>query len=449
LPNAGAERDAPSSVLGKKYRLVRPIGRGAFGNVYEAEHAELGRRYAVKLLHGALDSERARQRFAREARLLARLDHENIVNLIDAGEEPGLGQYLVLEYIRGSTLREVMGSFRGAPPERLVEIVRQLARGLAHAHAAGIVHRDLKPENVMLASHADGRPLIKILDFGVARLFEDEATITSSGAALGTAAYMAPEQARGDRDVDHRADVYAMGVMVYELLSGTRPFDGSSYNETLFQVLTKPHAPLESVRPDLPRFTCAAVERALSKERGQRFEAAEDFARAFVDSLRLTTPTETLADFETQDESREAPAPSFSAPAPAPSLPATAHTGSRTPAERGFSKLAVAAAVMVPSILLGLLLGTSIQGSRTSSDTTPAQASVSPSSAVEPAVGESAPVVSATASPSGEASAVAPPPAAASSAPKVPPARPRRPRSTEPISPAEAAPVPARRDRGF
>jgi eukaryotic-like serine/threonine-protein kinase len=444
--SASADRNAPSNtVLGQKYRLVRPIGRGAFGSVYEAEHAELGRRYAVKLLQGAADSERSRQRFAREARLLARLEHENIVSLIDAGEDPELGQYLVLEYIRGSTLRAAMGTFRGAPPERLVEIVRQLARGLAHAHGAGIVHRDLKPENVMLASHADGRPLVKILDFGIARMFDDEANITTSGAALGTAAYMAPEQARGDRDVDHRVDIYALGVIVYELLSGTRPFDGSSYNETLFQILTKPHTPLESVRPDLPRLSCAAIERALAKDRVLRFEAVEDFARAFVDSLRLPAPAETLADFETQDASRDVRAPTFPPPAPMPSLPATSATGPSTPPERRIATPMVIAAAIVPSVLLGLVLGTALQSSR---DPAPAaQSTPLPSSSAASAPVEPPKVAEAIETETAEPASVSQPlpSASANRAPSINSARAQPRRESGTVAPRP----PPRRDRGF
>ncbi|MFZ5890095.1 MAG: serine/threonine-protein kinase [Myxococcota bacterium] len=268
-------------VLGEKYRLVRLIGRGAIGEVYEAEHAQLGRRYAVKVLQQGAASSRSRQRFLREARVLARLEHENIVSLIDAGDDASVGEYLVLEYIRGSTLRSALPSLQTGAPQRVLEIVRQLACGLGHAHAAGVVHRDLKPENVMLTSHADGRLLVKILDFGIARLFDaDEELITRSGAAMGTAAYMSPEQARGDRDIDCRVDVYALGVIVYEAFGAARPLEGDSYNETIFRILNHKHVPLAQLRPDLPAGLCAAVERALTKDRANRFAAVEDFARA-------------------------------------------------------------------------------------------------------------------------------------------------------------------------
>jgi serine/threonine-protein kinase len=341
---------------------VRLIGQGAFGRVYEAEHAELGRRCAIKLLHGGADSARSRQRFAREARLLARLEHENIVGLSDAGEDDVHGQYLVLEFIRGTTLRDAMVSFSGAPARSVLGIVRQLSRGLGHAHAAGIVHRDLKPENVMLAEHADGTPLVKILDFGVARLCDgNEATITSTGAALGTAAYMAPEQARGDRDVDQRVDVYALGVIVYEALSGTRPFDGTSYNETLFQILTKPHVALHALRRDLPAEVCAVVERALSKERTQRFDGVEDFARAFSEALCDGSPGDPASSLETQEMSGETRALSLAEPSPV--------KGGSVAASRRSLRIAVAAGIL-PSLAIGWILGTATRQTP-SSDASP------------------------------------------------------------------------------
>ncbi len=301
------------ALIGEKYRLLRLLGSGAFGNVYEAEHAVVGRRYAVKVLHRTRGATRSRQRFAREARVLTRLEHENIVGLMDAGEDGAFGEYLVLEFIRGSTLRTELTAapLQGAP--RLVDIVRQLARGLAHAHAAGVIHRDLKPENVMLTSHADGRLLVKILDFGIARLCDaEEEQLTASGAALGTAAYMAPEQARGERNIDERADVYALGVMAYEALSGVRPFEGASYNETLFRILTQPHLPLCTLRPELSPALCAAIERALCKDRTERFATAEDFAQA-LESADIAADDATV-----ELEPGERPAQPIASEPPAP-----------------------------------------------------------------------------------------------------------------------------------
>jgi serine/threonine-protein kinase len=257
---------------------------------------------------------------------------------------------------------------------------------------------------------------------------------------------MAPEQARGDRDVDHRVDIYALGVIVYELLSGTRPFDGSSYNETLFQILTKPHTPLESVRPDLPRLSCAAIERALAKDRALRFEAVEDFARGFVDSLRPAAPTETLADFETQDASRDVRAPTFPAAAPAPSLPATSATsatGPSTPPERRIATPMVIAAAIVPSVLLGLVLGTALQSSRAPAPA--AQSTALPSSSAESAPVEPPKVSEATETAEPASVSQPLPSASANRAPSVDSARAQPRRESGTVAPRP----PPRRDRGF
>src|SRR5688572_29346213 len=211
------------------------------GSVYEAEHVRLGRSYALKLLrHDASSRPRAALRFEREARLLSKLTHENIVSLLDIGHADGEQPFLVLELIHGRTLREEMTDAGVRGLARVLDIAVQVARGLGHAHAAGIIHRDLKPENVMLSAHADGRLLVKVLDFGVARLHEDHGElVTNTGIALGTAAYMSPEQARGEAGLDAAVDVFALGVIVYESLTGRRPYDGNSYNETLYAILNK------------------------------------------------------------------------------------------------------------------------------------------------------------------------------------------------------------------
>jgi serine/threonine-protein kinase len=276
LPDSQRER-----VIGGKYRLMRLLGSGGMGRVFVAEHLQMRRSFALKFLRPDRSSTpRYLRRFEREAELLGRLEHENVVSLHDIGVDAAGGPYLVLEYVRGITLREELEQHGVRPVERLLPIVRQVARGLAHAHALGIVHRDLKPENVMLAEHADGTLLVKLLDFGVAGLRDDDAErLTLSDTAIGTAAYMAPEQARGDRTLDPRTDVFALGVITYEALSGVRPYAGSSYNETLFKILHRKHRSLLELRPELPAALVAAVERALEKDAEARFPSVEEFVR--------------------------------------------------------------------------------------------------------------------------------------------------------------------------
>jgi serine/threonine protein kinase len=270
-----------------RYRLGHVLGRGGMSIVYAAEHATLGRRFALKFLrHELATNSRRVRRFEREARLLSRLEHENIVGLLDIGIDPTLGPYLVLENIPGCTLREELCKGR-ASVCRILEITRQIECALSFAHAAGIVHRDLKPENVMLSRHADGRLLVKLLDFGVAKLREElDEQLTGTDAAIGTAAYMSPEQACGSTRLDARADVYALGVVIYEALSGTRPHEGASYNATIFQILHAPHRPLAELRPDLPLQLTEAVERALTKDPAGRPSSVAEFA----EQLGLSPP---------------------------------------------------------------------------------------------------------------------------------------------------------------
>jgi hypothetical protein len=295
LPGSHRER-----VIAGKYRLVRLLGSGGMGTVFVAEHVQMRRSFALKFLRPDRSSTpRYLRRFEREAELLGRLEHENVVSLHDIGVDAADGPYLVLEYVRGITLRQELERHGVRPIERLLAVVRQVARGLAHAHALGIVHRDLKPENVMLAEHADGALLVKLLDFGVAGLRDDDAErLTLSDAALGTAAYMAPEQARGDRTLDARTDVFALGVITYEALSGVRPYAGSSYNETLFKILHRRHRPLAELRPELPPALVAAVERALEKDAEARFRSVDEFVReiesAVPDVVRSTYPAQFL-----------------------------------------------------------------------------------------------------------------------------------------------------------
>jgi serine/threonine-protein kinase len=264
-------------IVAGKYRLVRLIGSGGMGTVFEAVHVQIGRSLALKFLRQDRDpSPRSLRRFSREAELLGRLEHENIVGLHDIGVDPERGPYLVLEYVRGPTLRSELERHGRRSIARTAAIVRQIGRGLSHAHGLGIVHRDLKPENVILAEHANGGLLVKLLDFGVASLREGGGErVTLSDAAVGTAEYMAPEQARGERTLGAPTDVYALGVLVYEMLSGVRPYAGSSYNETLFNVLQRNHKPLAELRPELPERLLSAVERALSKDARARFESVE------------------------------------------------------------------------------------------------------------------------------------------------------------------------------
>ncbi len=316
----------PGKIVGGKYRLQAHLGRGGMGTVFRAEHTSLGKAYALKFLRYRDGGRHSLRRFEREAQLLAKLEHENIVTLIDIGTDADAPPYLVLELISGRTLADEL-EHGALPLGKAVVIATQIARALGMAHEVGVIHRDLKPANVMLTEHADGRSWIKLLDFGVARLYETDHdhgdTLTATGHAPGTAAYMSPEQARGEASLDARSDVYALGVVVYESLSGKRPYDGRTYNQILFKILNHEHAPLAELCPHLPDGVCVAVERALAKHARERFASPWEFALALQSAAQgESSETDATLDLETfthdglQSEGAGSPA---SSPTPTPS----------------------------------------------------------------------------------------------------------------------------------
>jgi serine/threonine protein kinase len=294
----GAEPDRIGALVDDRYEIVRLVGRGGMGAVYEARDRRLGRRIAIKLLspEHAADPKRL-ARFRQEARVAGSLEHENVVALMDVGVAHDGSPYLVMEYLDGPDLRSLISSVGSLPAPRAADLVIQACRGLAAAHAAGIVHRDLKPENLVVHRHADDTDWLEIVDFGIAKLQANEHdALTTTGTAIGTACYMAPEQARGDRDVDPRTDVYALGAILYELLAGSRVHPAGSYNATLYHVLTQPVRPLAEAAPDCPAGLCKIVHRALERDAAARFDSVADLARALAPFARTEEPRPVLGE---------------------------------------------------------------------------------------------------------------------------------------------------------
>ena len=258
-----------------KYRIVRPLGRGGMGAVYEALQTDLNRRVALKVLHPHLAQDpQLVTRFRREAMSAAGLGHPNIVQVTDFGrsEEDG-SVFLVMELLEGAPLSAVIDRER-LPPARLAQVAWQVLSALEAAHAAGIVHRDLKPDNVFLTSVPGVGDVVKLLDFGIAKLAESEGSgLTATGAVLGTPAYMAPEQARGAA-VDGRVDVYALGVLMYEALTGRLPYNGANYNAMIAAILTEQPPRIGDLRADLPSDLVAVIERAMERDPASRWQSA-------------------------------------------------------------------------------------------------------------------------------------------------------------------------------
>ena len=266
-----------------RYRIDSLLGEGGMGRVYKAFDTSLGRAAAVKVLDPRVIADPDRlQRFMREARAASSLNHPNVVTIYEVGELPEGGHFIAMELVEGETLREVLGRGRPELP-RALEWIAQLADGIATAHAAGITHRDLKPENVVIARNG----FAKILDFGLAKLHEaarepDPQTktavmSTTPGVVLGTVGYMSPEQAGGS-DVDHRSDIFSIGCILYECVTGRRPFVGDSSIDTLHKIIYAEPPPLEEKTPEAPRELVRIVRKTLAKDKDQRYQSAKDLA---------------------------------------------------------------------------------------------------------------------------------------------------------------------------
>jgi tRNA A-37 threonylcarbamoyl transferase component Bud32 len=260
--------------LAGKYRVVGRIGAGGMGVVYRAEHVVTGKALALKWLQPQrADEPRATERLIREAQAAARIRHPNVVDVYDVAEQDG-AVFLVMELLQGETLRDRLG--RGVlDAHACLELLLPAIRAVAVAHREGVVHRDIKPENLFVTRDADDphRSLLKVLDFGVSKLVDGAptaGTLTVTGAPLGTPHYMSLEQLQAERDVDARADVYAFGVVLYECLTGQRPFDGESLTAIVVKVATEvPRHPRE-LRPELGEALCAVVLKAMARRREDR-----------------------------------------------------------------------------------------------------------------------------------------------------------------------------------
>jgi serine/threonine-protein kinase len=267
-------------IYADKYRIVRLLGEGAMGAVYEAENTRIRRRVAIKILHPQIAQKAdTLRRFEREAQAAGRIGSQHIVEVLDLGELADGSRFMVLEYLDGTTLDQRIRSRGRLTPEEATPIVCQLLEGLGAAHKAEIIHRDLKPANIYLCPKPGGVDFVKILDFGVSKfnVLNDEMSMTSTGAVLGTPYYMSPEQAKGSRAVDPRSDLYAVGVILYECITGQVPFSAETFNELIFRIVLESPPPVESFVPNLdPAFT-AIIHKAMAREAGDRFQTADEF----------------------------------------------------------------------------------------------------------------------------------------------------------------------------
>jgi eukaryotic-like serine/threonine-protein kinase len=278
---------AIDDVLADKYRIERELGRGGMGIVVSATHLQLEERVAIKFLLPELAHDPTLvARFLREGRAAIKIRSEHVVRVRDVATLPGGTPYMVMEYLQGKDLEELLEEQGRLSAELAVDHVLQATEALAEAHALGMVHRDLKPANLFLAHRADGSPCVKVLDFGITKVTDtnDVANFDSTNASIvmGSPRYMSPEQMRSAREIDARADIWALGVILHELIAGTAPFDGATMPDLLAAILQDPPPPLRQHRPDAPQGLEAIIARCLEKDPAARYADVAELTEALA-----------------------------------------------------------------------------------------------------------------------------------------------------------------------
>lgn len=271
-------------ILDGKYQIVRLIGEGGMGAVYEGRNTRINRRVAIKVLHAnvAANTEIV-QRFEREAQVAGTVGNDHILEILDLGALASGERYMVMEFLDGETFTQRIKGRGRLPAKEAVAILRQVLQGLSAAHGAGIVHRDLKPDNIFILKQKAGhRDFVKIIDFGISK-FSEQGTasrMTRTGALMGTPHYMAPEQATGSAEVDRRTDIYALGIILYEAVTGRLPFKAETFNQLLFEIALAKMTPAREYVPDLDPAIDSIIMKASARDPAHRFQTTDEFVAA-------------------------------------------------------------------------------------------------------------------------------------------------------------------------
>jgi serine/threonine-protein kinase len=314
--SAGEEHlPKPGEVLNGKYKIEKIIGKGGMGAVLAAHHELLGERIAIKFLLGEIaQNPEAVARFNNEAKNAFKIQSEHVCRIMDVGNERGM-PFMVMEFLNGEDLSQILEKRGAFPVEEAVDYVLQALEAIAQAHAFGIVHRDLKPANLFLHRRQDGSSIVKVLDFGIAKANTlgdagGNHNLTSTKSMLGSPLYMSPEQLRSAKNVDARADIWALGVILYELLTGTVPFNGETLGELFIAILEQPPPPVSHKRPDVPQVLSDAVMRCLMRDINQRFLNVAELAQA----LAPCAPARSFTSVERVTQALGLPKPSLVGP---------------------------------------------------------------------------------------------------------------------------------------
>jgi serine/threonine-protein kinase len=372
----------PGTLLAGKFRIERLLGAGAMGAVYAIDHELTRHKRALKLLHASAQNvPEIVRRFLNEASAAGRAGDPHLVETFDAGTLPSGEPYVVMELLAGETLGATLARERLLDPTLAAELVAQAAEGMDAAHRAGIIHRDLKPENLFV-THRDGAPFIKIMDFGVSKFATASSSgmrSTQAGVMYGSPAYMAPEQLNGELDVDGRADVFGLGVVLFECLTGGRPFEATTVPALMIKVMNGEMVPVESLRSGVPSELAGIVRRALAVDRDERFSTAHALADA-LGPFRASRQRENALGMATTIAS--GPPPALVHPS---SIPPTQHVPSASAAmapPRGRSAAAGLAAIVIMIMITIVVL----RGARPPAPGGPPTASVSRPAPVVPSI---------------------------------------------------------------
>ncbi|MEP7121306.1 MAG: protein kinase [Byssovorax sp.] len=274
----------PGSVLAGKYRVERIIGQGGMGLVVEARHIALDERVALKfLLPEYAQHPEAATRFIREARAAAKIKSEHVARVSDVGNLDSGAPYMMMEFLEGADLSQTLEKLGVLPVEDAIDYIIQGCEAIAEAHTHGIVHRDLKPANLFLSKRPDGTPIVKVLDFGISKVIGGAVdNLTKTTAAMGSALYMSPEQMQQTRAVDHRTDIYALGIALYELLAGKQPYYADTLPQLCAEILTGTPTPIRTTRPEIPEELAQVMEKAYARDKGQRYQSIADLVIALA-----------------------------------------------------------------------------------------------------------------------------------------------------------------------